>query len=190
MKLSFRTDHAPTAGNYVVHLGDQTVPDLTSAQVAELLESEKNADAKVFRIRHVYPDGRLELVGVSSERFQLEDGLFFWRTTAEAARTDFLELARRADNSPPPCRAKLQLADLAGVSHSHCTAIIFPAEFTDEIGAWLTSLGYEAGDRADGGISQVSSFYAATPTVLQRRQLWGTLDGSLKAQADAAAAGA
>ncbi len=190
MKLSFRTDHPPTAGNYVVHLGDQTVPDLTAAQVAELLESEKNADAKVFRIRHVHSDGRMELIGVSSERFQLEDGLFFWRTTADAARTDFLELARRADHSPPPCRAKLQLAELPGLSHSHCTTLIFPAEFIDEVSAWLTSLGYDAGDRADGGISQVSSFYAATPTVIQRRQLWGTLDGSLKAHTETAAAGA
>jgi len=187
MKLSFRTDHPPTAGHYVVHLGDQVVPDLTAAQVAELLESEKNADAKVFRIRHVHSDGRMELIGVSSERFQLEDGLFFWRASGDAARTDFLELARRADHSPPPCRAKLQLADMAGLSHPHCTALIFPAEFTDEISAWLTSLGYDAGDRADGGISQVSSFYAATPTIIQRRQLWGTLDDSLNANERSAA---
>ena len=59
------------AGLYVFDFGGHTGVGFTAQEVAELLESEKYRDCKVYKIHRAYPDGRLELKGVRAEIFQL-----------------------------------------------------------------------------------------------------------------------
>ena len=46
---------------YVVDFGDHSGTGFTADEVAELLESEKFKDVKVYRIYKAYPDGKMEL---------------------------------------------------------------------------------------------------------------------------------
>ena len=52
------------------------------------------------------------------------------------------------------------------------TALIYPAEYEDEIAAWLNATGYAGGDLAEGGSSHVTDYYAADKAILDRQQLW------------------
>ena len=56
-------------GLYVVDFGDRSSTGFTAAEVAELLESEKFKDVKVYKIHNAYPDGRLELKGINNDIF-------------------------------------------------------------------------------------------------------------------------
>lgn len=191
MNPSLLSTNKPLAGQYVVVQGNQTTSGVSAADVAALLESGKAADVKVFKIRYVHPDGRIEMAGVSNERFQLEDGFLFFRRDQIAARNDFLTLCRLADDTPPPCRAKVQLANLSGALAPHVVALVFPAEYADEMAGWLSSIAFEGGETVESGSSRVTDYYDAHKTVSFRQQLWGTRDGSLEAeQARRRAAGA
>ncbi len=172
----------PLAGQYVVVDGRQTTTGLTAADVAALLESGKSADLKVFKIRFVHPDGRIEMAGVSNERFQLEDGFLFFRRDAKSARNDFITLCKLAEKSPPPGRAKVQLAELAGALNPHVVAIVFPAEYSDEMAAWLSAIDYSGGDTVESGTSRITDFYNGEKKISFSQQLWGTQDGSLVAE--------
>jgi hypothetical protein len=119
------------------------------------------------------PDGHMELRGVAPERFQLESGMFFPRADLPAARADFAELLRLgAENTP--CRAFVQLADrgAAAEAERYVTALIYPAEYEDDIAHWLLDAGYRGGDRAEGGASHVTNYYHEANTLLERQQLW------------------
>ena len=83
-------------GLYIFDFGDNTGVGFTAEEVAELLESEKYRDGKVYKIHKAYPDGRLEIKGVPSETFQLEAGMFFYSGDVETARRDFNEFVRLA----------------------------------------------------------------------------------------------
>ncbi|MFO0973597.1 MAG: hypothetical protein U1A27_09185 [Phycisphaerae bacterium] len=174
------------AGDYIVHSQGMTHNGLSAREVAEMLESAAHVDAKVYKIRAALPDGRLELIGVAADRFRLEDAFLFYRSTAAAARDDFLALARLADRSPPPCRAVLQLATLAARPHANVVALLYPAEYADEMSAWLSAAGFAGGDFVEGGVSHATDYHAAEKMVAQRHQLWGTADGT---RADDAAPG-
>jgi hypothetical protein len=63
------------------------------------------------------------------------------------------------------------LAKQAGEQPTYLCALIFPAEYTDEVAAWLNRIGYAGGDDVTGGPSVVSQ-YRQTASVLQRDQLW------------------
>lgn len=172
----------PLAGQYVVVQGDQTTSGVSAADVAAWLESSKSDDIKVFKIRYVHPDGRIEMAGVSNEQFHLEDGFLFFRRDQVAARNDFLTLCRLADDSPPPCRAKVQLANIHGALAPHVVSLVFPAEYADEMASWLSSIGFNGGETVESGTSRVTDYYDADKTVSFRQQLWGTRDGSLEAE--------
>ena len=159
-------------GLYVFDFGDQVAVGYTADEVAVLLESEEYAEGKVYRIHRAMPDGTMELAGVSREKFQTEDGLFFLRGDLTAARADFDELVERADEAAPPCRMKVHLATLDATRPAHVTAAIFPAEFTNGVADWLTRIGFEGGDTVEGGVSQVTDYYGAGPAVIERRQFW------------------
>lgn len=182
MKLPQLENPVSYAGLYVFDFGDQTAVGYTAEEIAVLLESQRYADGKVYRIHRALPDGTMELAGVSRERFLVEDGLLFVRVDETSARADFDELAARATDAPPPCRMKLQLAKLAGSSAVHVTAAIFPAEYTHDVAAWMDQIGFSGGDRVEGGPSQVNDFYASSPTILDRRQLWSSDGGSRPAE--------
>ena len=49
---------------YVVDFGDHSGVGFTADEIAELLESEKYKDIKVYRIYRAYPDGKMELKAI------------------------------------------------------------------------------------------------------------------------------
>ncbi len=169
-------------GLYVFDFGDQTAVGYTADEIAVLLESDEYKDGKVYRIHRALPDGTMELQGVARETFLKEDGLFFYRRNRDAARSDFDELARLAEETPPPCRMKVHLAEIAETGYDLCTALIFPAECTHDVADWLNRIGYEGGDMVEGGPSQVTDYYAAGAVVSDRRQLWPAASQSRPAE--------
>ena len=62
MRLPEVKDGERYVGLYVVDFGDHCGVGFTGEEVAELLDSEKFRDVKVFRIHNAYPDGKMELV--------------------------------------------------------------------------------------------------------------------------------
>jgi hypothetical protein len=161
-------------GLYVFDFGEWTAVGYTADEIATLLESEQYRSGRIYKIARAMPDGYMELRGVAPERFQLESGLFFTRETLDAARRDFAELCHLAEQTPPPCRAFVHLADRGQVGGlpAYVTALIYPAEYEEEVAAWLLTVGYSGGDLAEGGISHVTDYYAQEKRILERQQLW------------------
>lgn len=162
-------------GLYVFDFGDHAGVGFTAEEVAELLESERYGQGKVYKIHRAYPDGRLELKGVPAQRFQLETGMFFHANDETTARDDFKRLISLAVKAMPPCRAKVHLAQYA---KDRCVvALIYPAEYDDEISSWLLEGGYRTSGPAEGGIEAVERYYRENPAILDRHQLFGVKDG-------------
>ncbi len=157
-------------GLYIVDFGDSVSVGFTADEAAELLESEKFADVKVYRIHNAYPDGRMELKGVPREKFELESGMFFYACDEESARRDFKRLSDIAVSDCPPCRAKLQLAKTG--QPDFVTALIYPAEFDEDFSAWLLENDYRTEGPVEGGVSGVSGFYKSDAEILDTRQLF------------------
>jgi hypothetical protein len=158
-------------GLYVFDFGDHTGVGFTAEEVAELLESEKYKDSKVYKIHRAYPDGRLELKGVPAERFQLEAGMFFYSSELETTRRDFKELVNLAIRAAPPGRAKVHLAKYS--DQKFVVALIYPAEYDDEFSTWLLDGRYKTNGAAAGGVGAVQEYYDYQPEVLDRHQLFG-----------------
>src|SRR5512146_2742181 len=97
-------------GLYVVDFGDHSGVGFTAEEVAELLDSEKFKDVKVYKIHNAYPDGRMELRGVRPQLFQVEIGMFFYAHDEKTALEEYKELLKLAVEQAPPSKAKLQLA--------------------------------------------------------------------------------
>jgi hypothetical protein len=170
-------------GLYVFDFGEWTAVGYTADEIAVLLESEAYRAGKVYKIVRATPDGQMELRGVSPARFQLESGTLFNRNDRAAAEADFAELVRLADQHAVPCRAFVHLADRgpqvatgdalrqAGVAR-YVTALVYPAEYEDEMARWLDAVRFGGGDLAEAGPSHVSNYYATEQKILQRQQLW------------------
>jgi hypothetical protein len=157
-------------GLYVFDFGDHAGVGFTAEEVAELLDSEKYKNGKVYKIHRAYPDGRMELKGVRAENFQLETGMFFYAENPQTAQADYKKLINLAVRTSPPCRAKVHLAEY-GID-KYTVAIIYPAEYDDEISRWLLEGGYKTSGSVEGGISAVQGYYEEKPTVLERHQLF------------------
>ena len=177
MKLPKLHDPTRYAGLYVVDFGEQTAVGYTGREVEVLLDHEKYRDCRVYRIHRAQPDGTLELKGVDGRRFQTEEGMFFHRRDEARARADFEELRRLAKEVVPPCRAKLRLARTQGAEAGFVVALIYPAEYSEEIGRWLLDADYAGGDYVEGGVSHVTDFYEMPCETLAREQIWGSEDG-------------
>ena len=158
-------------GLYIFDFGEHVGIGFTAQEVAELLESEKYKDGKVYKIHKAYPDGKLELKGVRAEIFQLEMGMFFYSSELEPARRDFKGLVNWAVESAPPCRAKVHLAKYS--EDKFVVALIYPAEYDDEISSWLLDGEYKTSGAAEGGIEAVQRYYDYGPEILDRHQLFG-----------------
>ena len=161
-------------GLYIFDFGDHAGVGFTAEEVAELLESERYRDGKVYKIHRAYPDGRLELKGVPAGTFQLESGMVFYSTTVEAARADFKRLVAAAIQATPPCRAKVHLARYR--DEKFATAILYPAEYEDDVSAWLTERQYQTSGPAEGGVGAIEQYYLQAPEILERHQLFGTAE--------------
>jgi len=158
-------------GLYIFDFGDHAGVGFTAREVAELLESERYKHGKVYKIHKAYPDGKLELKGVNSQTFQLEAGMFFYSTNHQNSVDDFKKLINLAVTTAPPCRAKLHLARYS--PDKFTVALIYPAEYDDEISSWLLDADYKTAGAAEGGIEAVQRYYDAAPEILQRHQLFG-----------------
>ncbi len=158
-------------GLYIFDFGDHVGVGFTAQEVAELLESEKYRHGKVYKIHRAYPDGKLELKGLTPETFQLEAGMFFYSDQQETARRDFKELVNLAVKAIPPSRAKVHLARYS--DDKFVTAIIYPAEYNHEFSSWLLEGQYKTSGPAEGGIEAVQRYYDQQPEILERHQLFG-----------------
>ncbi len=158
-------------GLYIFDFGDHTGVGFTAEEVAELLESEKYKAGKVYKIHRAYPDGELELKGVSTEIFQLEAGMFFYSSALETARRDFKGLVNLAVRTAPPCRAKVHLAKYT--DNKFVVAIVYPAEYDDDVSLWLSEGEYKTTGAAEGGIEAVQRYYDAKTEILDKHQLFG-----------------
>jgi hypothetical protein len=143
----------------------------TAQEVAELLESEKYGHGKVYKIHLAYPDGGLELRGVPAETFQLEAGMFFYSQDLETARKDYKTLVGLAVKVAPPCRAKVHLAKYS--EDKFAVALIYPAEYDDEVSSWLLDGDYRTAGAAEGGTGAVQRYYDSAAEILERHQLFG-----------------
>lgn len=174
MKLPTVAEPQRYRGLYVYDFGEWTALGYTAEEIAVLLDSEVYRGGKAYKIVRASPNGHLELRGIALQRFQTESGLLFNRRELAAAETDFGDLCQLAQDHPPPGRAFVQLADrgaLAGVSR-YVTALIYPAEYEDEMAQWLLAGDYAGGDLVEGGASHVSNYYAEDHQVVRRQQLW------------------
>jgi hypothetical protein len=170
MKLPEVENADKYVGLYVVDFGDHSGLGFTADEVAELLESKKFADVKVYKIHRASPDGQMELKGVTSQTFQLEKGMFFYTGDNDMAQGDYKRLVELAGTTFAPCRAKVHLAKYS--DEKFVTAIIYPAEHDDEISQWLIDGSYKTAGPAEGGIEAVQRYYDQAPDILQRHQLF------------------
>lgn len=157
-------------GLYVVDFGDSSGVGFAVEEVAELLESEKFQDIKVYKIYRAYPDGKMELKGVPNEIFQLEAGMFFYESDETTSRNDYKKLVSAAISNAPPAKAKVHLAKYS--DDKFVTALIFSAEQNDEISRWLLDVDYKTAGLAEGGIDAVKQYYNVAPEILERHQLF------------------
>jgi len=84
---------------------------------------------------------------------------------------DYGRLVGLAVTSRPPCKAKVHLARYA--DDVYVTAVIYPAEYDDEVSSWLLKAGYRTAGAAEGGVEAVRRYYERAPQVLDRHQLYG-----------------
>ena len=158
-------------GLYIVDFGDNTGVGFTAQEVAELFESERFGHCKAYKIHGAYPDGKLELKGVRRDIFQLEAGMFFFSADSETARDDYKRLVKLGIETDLPCKAIVHLAKYS--DNRFAVALIYPAEYDDEISGWLLEHNYKSTGVAEGGISAVTRYYDAKPEILETHQLWG-----------------
>jgi hypothetical protein len=158
-------------GLYVVDFGDNTGVGFTAQEVAELFESERYKDCKAYKIHSAYPDGKLELKGVRRVLFQLVGGMFFFSADSETARDNYKRLVKLGIETNLPCKAIVHLAKYS--DDRFAVALIYPAEYDDEISGWLLEHKYKTSGTVEGGIIAVTRYYDAKPEILERHQLWG-----------------
>lgn len=170
MKLPNLKKPIKYVGLYIVDFGDYTSVGFTAQEVAEILESERYKNVKVYKIHRAYPNGKLELKGAPVEIFQLEMGMLFYSETIETATQNFKALVNLAVSSVPPCRAKVHLAKYT--DNKFAVVLIYPAEFNDEISSWLLDRDYKTAGTAEGGIEAVNRYYNDKPEILDRHQLF------------------
>lgn len=169
MKLPKTDTPEKYVGLYVIDFDGQCAMGYTAPEVASLLESEKFPDAKVYKIYRVRPDETLQLHGVSRARFNLESGMFFHCRQTNAGQQDYQNLLTWSQQQQPPCRAKLQLA--RGADDILILALIYPAEYEQEMGAWVQDSGFRGSGAVDAGPSQVTRYYENDLDVIERSQL-------------------
>jgi len=171
MKLPEIKNTKKYVGLYIIDFGDHCGVGFTAREVAELLQSEKFKDIKVYKIYNALPDGKMELKGVRNETFELEIGMFFYSGDLDTAKGDFDRLITLAVQNAPPSRAKVHLAKYD--DSRYVTAVIYPAEYNDEISSWLTDGEYRTAGTAEGGLDALQRYYDSKLEILEHHQLFG-----------------
>jgi hypothetical protein len=98
--------------------------------------------------------------------------MFFYLHGLETAQDAYQRLINQAVTSQPPCRAKVHLAK--SDESNYVVALIYPAEFDDEMSMWLEQGSYYTQGQVLGGVGAVESYYEQAPEILKRHQLFGT----------------
>ncbi len=171
MKLPELSNPQKYVSLYIFDFGEHTGIGFTAEEVAELFESQNHKNCKAYKIHKAYPDGKLELKGVRAEIFQLEAGMFFYSGDLETAKRNFKSLVNLAVKTALPCRAKVHLVKYN--DNKFATALIYPAEYDDEISTWLLDGEYKTSGAAEAGSEAVQRYYDYKPEVLDRHQLFG-----------------
>jgi hypothetical protein len=174
MKLPKLENPEKYRGLYIFDFGDHAGVGFTAEEVAELLDSERYRDGKVYKIHRAYPDGRLELKGVPAGRFQMETAMLFHSADVSTGRGDFKRLVDLAVRSLPPCRAKVHLARYS--DDRFAVVVIYPAEYNDEFSDWLLAGDYRTNGQVEGGLGVVEQYYQDQPEILERHQLFGSAE--------------
>ena len=169
MNLPKIQDAKKYIGLYIVDFGETSSVGFTADEVAELLESRQFADIKVYKILNAWPDGRMEFKGICAETFQLEMGMFFYSASEQTCRQEYNNLVELAEAALPPCRVKVELSKIS--EEIYTTAIIFPAEYNDQMSSWLIDIDYKTSGMTSGGISAVTSYYQQKIETVQTGQL-------------------
>jgi hypothetical protein len=180
MKLPQLPNADRYSGLYIVDFGDHCGVGFLAEEVAELLESEQYQDIQIYKIHNAYPDGRIELVGVRNDIFQMEAVMFFHASNEESAGQDFRRLADCAVHADPPARAKIHLARFA--PDSYVTALIYPAEFDDQFSRWLLDCDYRTAGAAEGGTAAVERYYLHRPEILDKKQIFNSRSVALSGE--------
>jgi len=157
-------------GLYILDFGEYSSIGFTADEVAEVLESKKFSEVKIYKIHNASPDGQMEIKGVNAEIFDLEAGMLFHASTKEQAKSDYKKLVAIAVTHAPPARAKVHLAQIN--SQEYLVGLIYPAEADDEFSKWLTDNKYFTNGAARGGIDAISQYYDTKAEVLERHQLF------------------
>jgi len=171
MKLPKLENPKKYAGLYIFDFGDHSGVGFTAQEVAELVESEKYKNGRVYKIYNAHTDGKLELKGVPAETFQLEAGMFFYSSDVRTASKDYKNLVALAVKATPPCKAKVHLGKYD--AESFVTALIYPAEYDSEVSTWLLDGEYRTAGPAEGGTEAVQRYYSSNVEILERHQLFG-----------------
>lgn len=166
-------DGADGRAKFIYDFGGAKRYGCTAEDIAVFLEDPDLREGTIYRVHRAYPDGRMEIKGVSADRWQLESGLFFYRADRVSALSDY-EALTRVGQFGPPCRCFVHLADRTPAQplNRYVTALIYPSEFEDDIADWLLARNFAGGDVVEGGISHVTNYYAEEKVVLERAQLW------------------
>ncbi len=184
MKLPELSDPKRYEGLYVFDFEGQVGMGYTGREIEILLESEKYRQGKVYKIQRAWPDGRLEIKGLSNKVFQVESGLFFRGRDEQQARKDYEELVELGQSKDFPCRAKIHFSQSPSQERDkYVVALIYPAEYEEEVSQWLIAVGYQGGELASGGISEVENYYRDYSKI-QSQQLWGVLDETARDAAE------
>ena len=174
MKLPKLQNSEKYTGLYIFDFGDHAGVGFTAEEVAGLLESEKYKDCKVYKIHRAYPDGTLELKGVPAQTFQLEAGMFFYSNAIETSGEDFKKLVSLSDAALPPCRAKVHLSKYD--DNKYVVALIYPAEYDEELSSWLLDGQYKTSGAVEGGIEAVQRYYDYKPEILDKHQMFAVAE--------------
>jgi hypothetical protein len=149
------------SGLYVVDFGDQAGIGYTIEEVRMLMEEERYRKCRVYKVHGMRPDGTVELKAVSPTRFAVESAYAFCSRKCEQARADFDSLRQLAETDPLPCKARLLFGKLSyGPQFPYVAAIIYPAEYEDELSQWLLRHDVQAGETVDHGISHAQNIQA------------------------------
>ncbi len=131
-----------------------------------LLQSERHAAAKAYRIVRAFPDGTMHLRGVDRERFAAETGMFFYGRSLQAAREDYDSLRELSVTAPLPCKAQLLLGELPeGSPYTHVVGLAYAAECDDEIAQWMLDNLVAPGEHADGGPARLAAIRQEARTI-------------------------
>lgn len=182
MKLPPLHDPQKYAGLYIFNFGDHVSVGYTAEEIAILLDSGRFPDGQAYRIYRAAADGTMELEQVSRAALRREDGLLFYRHLVREARRDFNHLIRLAEHAPPPCRLAAELAKIRSAGPGYLTAVIYPAEGSQQVSEWLNRIKFEGGDFVRGGAAELACYRNASPVVVDQRRWAGTQGPSRSAE--------